>query len=283
MRLAPLLPSVFSRIEVDICGALSVDLQPLHHLKPDACIAETLFLLSRFPSTSQVVFSSVLCELPARRLNSTSHVSFGVAEPPTLLQTCQDFLKEHVDELDHVGHVPFHLMAPVIQNATAPQLYSIEEANPQFVGESEALWENHCRREFRGRERGEFETWRELYIRCHDEREAKLQAIQARAEQARAARAPARVTKLAYVEGPAKPPRNVRRAQERHGTAGPAGPHDPLGRLTSHGGAAARPPRPLPEMPVRVPPPPAKKPKVVAPLMKKTMQFIKSVPSLRRK
>ncbi|KAK2192519.1 hypothetical protein NP493_28g03006 [Ridgeia piscesae] len=50
---------------------------------------------------------------------------------------------------------------------------------------------------------------------------------------------PVRKTRLAYVDVAAKPPREVRRSQARHGTAGPTVGLDPLYKLSSHGGVRA--------------------------------------------
>jgi len=50
---------------------------------------------------------------------------------------------------------------------------------------------------------------------------------------------PVRKTRLAYVDVAAMPPREVRRSQARHGTAGPTVGLDPLYKLSSHGGVRA--------------------------------------------
>ena len=47
---------------------------------------------------------------------------------------------------------------------------------------------------------------------------------------------------LAFVDGHAKPPRSVRKQQERHGTAGSVHKKlDPLSKLSSHGGPGSDP------------------------------------------
>ena len=51
-----------------------------------------------------------------------------------------------------------------------------------------------------------------------------------------------RQTKLAFVDGHAKPPRSVRKQQERFGTAGSVHKKlDPLSKLSSHGGPGSDP------------------------------------------
>lgn len=46
-----------------------------------------------------------------------------------------------------------------------------------FVEETDHLWLRHGKRDFKNQEREEYESWREMYLRLHDEREQKLRAI----------------------------------------------------------------------------------------------------------
>ena len=39
------------------------------------------------------------------------------------------------------------------------------------------LWEKHCHKDFRNKQREEMESWREMYERCTYEREEKLDQL----------------------------------------------------------------------------------------------------------
>ncbi|XP_074656064.1 elongin-A-like isoform X2 [Tubulanus polymorphus] len=162
-----------------------------------------------------------------------------LTEVPTLFQACIRVLSDNVEELGYVGGVPYEILCPVLERCTPLQLYNIEEYNPVFISESSDLWEIHCQRDFRNYKPDEMESWRELYLRLHDEREAKLKSLTANISRAMVKKAaPERKTKLAYVDTVAKAPRDVRRRQMKFGTAGPAQSNklNPLNKLSSRGG-----------------------------------------------
>lgn len=60
----------------------------------------------------------------------------------------------------------------------------------------------------------EMETWRDMWIRCFDEREQKLRNVTQNLQQKFISKAePKRTTKLAFVGTTVKVPKNVARAQ----------------------------------------------------------------------
>lgn len=124
----------------------------------------------------------------------------------------------NIDMLDYVGGVPFYILKPVLEKCSANDLYRLEDYNPHFLEDSDYLWKNHCNKDFKTSEREEMESWRELYWRKFDEREQKLKAIRQTISTAQIKKDPLRQTKLAYVDVAAKPPREVRRQQLKHGT-----------------------------------------------------------------
>jgi len=69
------------------------------------------------------------------------------------------------------------------------------------------------KQEFRNEKREEMETWRDMYMRCLDERDARLKALTANIKQSQDKSLPVRQTKLAYVDSVVKPPRNIARKQ----------------------------------------------------------------------
>ncbi|ENN76416.1 hypothetical protein YQE_07077, partial [Dendroctonus ponderosae] len=93
----------------------------------------------------------------------------------------------------------------------------LEFHNPYLIEDTDELWQLHCQKEFRNKKREELESWREMYLRCLDEREAKLKALTANIKQSQDKSIPVRQTKLAYVDSVVKPPRNIARKQVKNG------------------------------------------------------------------
>ncbi|XP_053698086.1 transcription elongation factor B polypeptide 3 [Sabethes cyaneus] len=140
---------------------------------------------------------------------------------PKLFDMCIRLLQENIDLIDTFGGIPFDLLKPVIEKATAQQLMKLELFNPYLLEDTDILWEQHCKRMFRSQKRKEeeCESWREMYIRCSEERDAKLISLTQNIKQSIVEKtAPVRKTKLAYVDSNAKPPRNVLSKQVKYGT-----------------------------------------------------------------
>uniref|UniRef100_A0A182W345 TFIIS N-terminal domain-containing protein n=1 Tax=Anopheles minimus TaxID=112268 RepID=A0A182W345_9DIPT len=141
---------------------------------------------------------------------------------PTLYELCIRLLQDHIDEIGATGGIPFYILKPVLERANPNQLLHLEHFNPHFVEDSDVLWEQHCKRTFRSKQRNEeeLETWREMFLRCSEERDAKLRSLtqNIKLSQEQAA-APIRKTQLAYVDSAVKPPRNVISKQVKYGTA----------------------------------------------------------------
>ncbi|CAK9816426.1 Transcription elongation factor B polypeptide 3 [Anthophora quadrimaculata] len=197
---------------------------------------------------------------------------------PTLFEMCIRVLIENIDALEFTGGVPFDIIKPVLERATADQLFMLEHYNPYLIEDTDSLWQFHCNREFRNKQREEMETWREMYMRCLDEREAKLKTLTANIKQSIDKSVPVRSTKLAYVDNVVKPPRNVLKKQAKYGTANsvPNTASSIKKKLISGGGPTAA-------TNISVPPPPIPRAKTStgivkktkAPLMAKALQLIK--------
>lgn len=115
--------------------------------------------------------------------------------------------------MEYTGGVPYSILKPVLEKATPDQLFNMEHHNPYLIDDTDNLWKLHCQKEFRTKKREELETWRDMYMRCLDEREARLNAITANIKQSQEKSIPVRTAKLAYVDSVAKPPRNIARKQ----------------------------------------------------------------------
>jgi hypothetical protein len=66
--------------------------------------------------------------------------------------------------LEYTGGVPYDLLKPVLQHATPEQLFMLEHHNPYLIEDTGELWQFHCQREFRTKQRQDMETAREMYM-----------------------------------------------------------------------------------------------------------------------
>lgn len=66
--------------------------------------------------------------------------------------------------LEYTGGVPYDVLKPIMEKVTVEQLYTFENYNPYLIGETDELWEYHCKRHFRTAKRQELETWRDVYL-----------------------------------------------------------------------------------------------------------------------
>ncbi|XP_068264297.1 elongin-A-like [Nyctibius grandis] len=169
---------------------------------------------------------SEMVQFTGRRLNSKMQVYSGsktvcLSKMLTLYEQCIRVLQNNIDSLHEAGGVPFEILEPVLTRCTPEQLFRIEECNPMFTEESDHLWKKHCQRDFKNESLLEHESWREMYLRLFNQREEKLKMLTKNILSAQSEKPKGRQVKMAYVTTAAKPPRNVRRQQEIHGTAGP--------------------------------------------------------------
>ncbi|NWU68786.1 ELOA1 protein, partial [Pterocles burchelli] len=165
-------------------------------------------------------------QFTGRRLNSKMQVYSGskpvcLSKMLTLYEQCIRVLQNNIDSLHEVGGVPFEILEPVLTRCTPEQLFRIEECNPTFTEESDHLWKKHCQRDFKNESLVEYESWREMYLRLFNQREEKLKMLTKNILSAQSEKPKGRQVKMAYMTSAAKPPRNIRRQQEIHGTAGP--------------------------------------------------------------
>nr|DBA33507.1 TPA: hypothetical protein GDO54_001180 [Pyxicephalus adspersus] len=158
-----------------------------------------------------------------RRFNSKMQVYSGsktayLPKMMSLYEQCIRVLANNIDSIYEVGGVPFSVLEPVLEKCTPEQLYRIEEYNHVLVEDTDQLWRNHCQRDFKKGTPEEFESWRELYLRLHEAREKRLQTLTENIRSAHANKPKVRQAKMAFVNTEVKPPRDVRRRQEKFGT-----------------------------------------------------------------
>ncbi|KAH8382674.1 hypothetical protein KR009_004812 [Drosophila setifemur] len=144
-----------------------------------------------------------------------------ILQVPSLLDLCTRVLQKNIDALEYTGGVPFDVLRPVIERATPQQLLNFEDYNPYLMEDTDTLWQQHVQRHCRSQQREEMESWREMFLRCQEEKDRKLSIL---AESIKASQkiseAPVRKTQLAFVDSMVKPPRSVQRKQEQFGTRG---------------------------------------------------------------
>ncbi|XP_072530973.1 elongin-A isoform X1 [Salminus brasiliensis] len=185
----------------------SIDVTPLSPQRrkvPISCEEEDAGFTGRRFNSKMVVYSG----------SKTSYLP----KMMTLYEQCIRVLQNNIDSIDEVGGVPFEILEPVLERCTPEQLYRIEQVNQYFMEESDELWMRHCRRDFKRESPQEYESWRELYLRLHDEREERLRMLTQNISSAHANKPKGRQVKMAFVNSVAKPPRDVRRRQEKFGT-----------------------------------------------------------------
>ncbi|NXI73147.1 ELOA1 protein, partial [Anseranas semipalmata] len=189
-------------------------------------LPNVLFVTSLAPVVEAPQQVSETVQFTGRRLNSKMHVYSGskpvcLSKMLTLYELCIRVLQNNIDSLHEVGGVPFEILEPVLTRCTPEQLFRVEECNPTLTEESDHLWKKHCQKDFKNESLLEYESWREMYLRLFNEREEKLKMLTKNILSAQSEKPKGRQVKMAYMTSAAKPPRNIRRRQEIHGTAGP--------------------------------------------------------------
>ncbi|XP_068864498.1 elongin-A-like [Aphelocoma coerulescens] len=167
-----------------------------------------------------------IVQFTGQRLNSKMQVYSGskavcLSKMLTLYEQCVRVLHNNIELLQEAGDVPFEILEPVLIRCTPEQLFRIEKCNLTFIKETDHLWKKHCQRDFKNESLQEHESWREMYLRLFNQREEKLKILTKNILSAQSEKPKGRQVKMAYMTGAAKPPRNIRRQQEIHGTAGP--------------------------------------------------------------
>ncbi|KAG9355605.1 hypothetical protein JZ751_000443 [Albula glossodonta] len=165
-----------------------------------------------------------------RRFNSKMVVYSGsktvyLPKMMSLYEQCIRVLQNNIDSIDEVGGVPYEILEPVLERCTPEQLYRIEQYN---------------QRDFKRESPQEYESWREMYLRLHNEREERLRMLTQNISSAHANRPKGRQVKMAFVNSVAKPPRDVRRRQEKFGTTSGSSSFGSSAAVSSAASAAVR-------------------------------------------
>jgi transcription elongation factor B polypeptide 3 len=167
--------------------------------------------------------SEILAESFSSKANRTRVYSGNTksrSQIPSLFNMCIRVLQENIEYLECTGGVPFDLLKPVLEIAKPEQLANIEYYNPYLLEDSDVLWRPHCQRKWKNKLPQELESWREMYERCTNEDEEKLNRLTKHIKHNQAVTSSGiQKTKMAYMDTMVKPPRNVMRKQDQFGTS----------------------------------------------------------------
>lgn len=140
-------------------------------------------------------------------------------QPPKLFDLCIRFLQKNIDAIEYCGGYPYEILRHFLERATPPQLLNFEEWNQYIIEDTDELWQKHVQRHCRGQKRQEMESWREMYMRCKENEEHRLNMLAENIKQSqKLVAAPLKKTQLAFVDSMVKPPRNIQRKQDQFGT-----------------------------------------------------------------
>ncbi|XP_072498585.1 elongin-A-like [Notamacropus eugenii] len=137
----------------------------------------------------------------------------------SLYKQCIHVLQNNIDLLHEVGGVPFDILEPVLECCTPKQLSQVEDYNPTFIKLADHLWERHCQREFQNEQRQDDESWREMYFRFFDQKEQKLKTLTKNIILSQSKKPKGRQIQTAYVQGMAKPARDLKGHPENRGSS----------------------------------------------------------------
>ncbi|RKP09814.1 RNA polymerase II transcription factor SIII subunit A-domain-containing protein [Thamnocephalis sphaerospora] len=118
--------------------------------------------------------------LPGRPSRSTTGV-------PTLVEICQAVLRVNVHALTELGDIPYELVEPVLVRCNAEQLLDLEDANPEVIDRTQALWEGLVAQAYPTaahalRTRETPPCWRKVYLRRKQHEQEKMDRLRMRFE-----------------------------------------------------------------------------------------------------
>ncbi|XP_070493951.1 transcription elongation factor B polypeptide 3-like [Chironomus tepperi] len=160
------------------------------------------------PSESELLTKSISSIKSRTRIFSGNARSRS--EVPTLKNQCLRVLTQNLDYVECIGDVPFKVIRPALEKAKPEQLTKIEYYNPYLLDESDILWMAICQRKWRTRQPTEMESWREMYERCNQEDEEKLNRLTKNIRQGQQKSSSCvQRTKMAFVDTTVKGPKRI--------------------------------------------------------------------------
>lgn len=137
---------------------------------------------------------------------------------PSLLELCLRSLQKNFDLLEFTGGIPYEILRPILERVSPEQLINFEHFNPYIMDDTDVLWKQHIAHKFRSKKREELESWRDMYFRCLQEQEERLNHLTNNIKKSQSVAVPVKQTKLAFIDSMVKPPRSVIKKQSQFGT-----------------------------------------------------------------
>ncbi|CAG9760407.1 unnamed protein product [Ceutorhynchus assimilis] len=105
----------------------------------------------------------------------TEDKSSPTNQVPKLVNICNAFFQDNLSLIGYTGGAPYSVLEPILEKANPAQLYRIEFNNQYLIdGQTDALWELHCKRDLKYRKKFWWESYRDMYIHYEIERLTKL-------------------------------------------------------------------------------------------------------------
>ncbi|CAG7824973.1 unnamed protein product [Allacma fusca] len=168
---------------------------------------DSLLSMSDKPANDFEALSSMMSSRKDRTKVYSGNKTGFVGKLPTLFEMSIRVIQENLDCLGYTGGVPYDILKPALKCATVKQLEEIEFYNSYLQEYTDELWQYHCQRDCKGARPKEMESWKDLYYRCQDERQAKLNLLASKVKRNAELAQPVRKAKLAYVEPSSRGPK----------------------------------------------------------------------------
>ena len=144
-------------LNVELAATLP-DISPNYRPLPSVVINSVHRKQEEANALSEVIYAK------SQRTKVYSGVKSGCARVQSLYDLCIQNLIQNIDGLRFTGGIPYFILKPVLERATAGQLFTIEHYNDYLEEETTEMWEFHCKREFPRKQREDEESWRDLYL-----------------------------------------------------------------------------------------------------------------------
>ncbi|XP_017786148.1 PREDICTED: transcription elongation factor B polypeptide 3-like [Nicrophorus vespilloides] len=158
----------------------------------------------------------IFCKSERTKVYSGQKKMVESTNVPTLFGLCTNVIQKNLELLNNITGVPYSLIKPILEKMTPEQLLKVECQKPYIRKESSELWKFHVQKHFQDERKGVMESWREMYMRCKNERERKLKDVMKIVKRSQDNCVPVRQINMAYVDTKLKPPPNVARIQSKN-------------------------------------------------------------------
>ncbi|GMT31661.1 hypothetical protein PFISCL1PPCAC_22958 [Pristionchus fissidentatus] len=103
-----------------------------------------------------------------------------LTEVPRLFDICIRLLQNHINDIDCLGSIPYHVIKPVLDKCTWSQLSDIEKKNPYLEEDTDELWEKLVAKHHANKPTKKHESWKDMFMRCEAEADNRLRMLSER-------------------------------------------------------------------------------------------------------